>query len=394
LIRRVAPALVGAAMIAAAPADTPEAITAARMKAFPMSRVVEAVEAYTPAEPVPGAERALPLAPTRSREAAAAALAGADAYAEAQKSFAFLVMRDGRLVHERYWQGYGPASRFSTASMHKAVMALAYGNAVQAGRIKLDDPVGRYLPEWSADPRGRITLRQLLRMESGLAAPPGPPGPANPATQLTLGPDIRAAALAFPAAEPPGREFAYANVSSQLAGMALDTATPGRYADWLSRTIWQPIGASDASLWLDRPGGTPHLFCCLQATPRDWVRVGELIRNRGRAGGRQVVPAAWLDVMTSPSPRNPNFGMQIWRGSPYAPERRYARNVVLTVKSAEPFKRDDVLFIDGAGGQRVYVIPSAKLTIVRVGKPSTDWDDSRLPNLVLAALDEERRPGR
>ena len=394
MIRAALLSFVAAAAIAAAPADTPEAITAARLKAFPMARAVEAVEAYTPAEAVPGTKASLRLAPAGARRAAATALADADAYAEAQQSFAFLVMRDGRLLHERYWQGFSAASRFSTASMHKTVMALAYGPAIAAGHLRLDDPVGRHLPEWAADARGRVTLRQLLGMTSGLAAPPGPPGPTNLATQLTLGPDIRTTALAFSAADPPGREFAYANVSSQLAGMALDAATPGRYAEWLSGTIWRPIGAGEASLWLDRPGGTPHLFCCLQATPRDWLRVGELIRKRGRAGGRQVVPADWIDAITSPSKLNPNFGMQIWRGTPYAAERRYARSIALTIKSSEPFARDDVLFIDGAGGQRVYVIPSEKLTIVRVGKPSPDWDDSRLPNLVLAALDEKRRPGR
>lgn len=382
-----------AALIAAAPAaDTPEAITAARMAAFPLARGVEAVEAYQPAEAVPGRPIELRLASAADRQAAAAKLATADAYAGEKGSFALLVARDGKLLHERYWDGYGAASRFSTASMHKTVIALAFGVAVGERRLSIDDPVGRHLPEWRDDPRGRITLGQLLGMTAGLSAPPGRE-PSNPNTQLMFGPDIRAAALAFTAGMPPGREFAYANVDSQLAGMALEAATPGRYADWLSRRIWQPIGAEDASLWLDRPGGTPHLFCCLQATARDWLRVGELLRNRGRVGNRQVVPASWVDAMGAPSALNPNFGRQYWRGSPYAAERRYAAKVAMTVKSAEPFDRDDVSFIDGAGGQRVYVVPSERLVIVRIGRPSLDWDDSRLPNLVLRGLDGKGRPG-
>jgi hypothetical protein len=90
--------------------------------------------------------------------------------------------------------------------------------------------------------------------------------------------------------------------------------------------------------------------------------------------------------MTGPSARNPSYGMGVWRGSPHQPVRRYAASIAFTVAAAEPFARDDVVFIDGSGGQRVYVIPSERITIVRIGAPRADWDDSALPNLVLAAL--------
>lgn len=366
----------------------PASVIAERLKAFPIARSVEAVEAYQPAEMVKGGRAAaLPKADSGAIGIAPAAIDAAEAYAREQGSFAFIVMRDGRVVRESYWQGFGPASGFSTASMHKAVMALAFGPAVASGRIALDDPVSRHLPEWRDDPRGRITVAQLLRMESGLETPPpAPPGPAARGTQMMFGPDIRATALAWPASGPPGTEFAYGNVNSQLAGMALQRAVGRRYSDWLSARIWRPIGAGDASLWLDRPGGMPHFFCCLQASARDWARVGELIRLKGRVGRRQIVPASWIAAMAAPGANNPNFGLQLWRGSPHARQRRYGTAIAMTIPAAEPFARDDVLFIDGAGGQRVYIVPSAGLTIVRIGKPSVNWDDSRLPNLLLRGL--------
>jgi len=359
-------------------------VTAARMAAFPIAQAVERVDAYRPAETVKGAPGApLPLAPDGA--VGKAELDLAEAYAEARGSFAFIVAKDGRIVRERYWQDFGAASRFSTASMHKSVMALAYGPAVARGLIALDHPVWRYIPEWRKDPRGSITIEQLLTMSSGLEAPLANT-PDSLGLQLMFSNDIRAAALAFPQRSRPGREFAYWNVNSQLAGMALTRAVGGRYSDWLSRVVWAPIGASDAALWLDRPGGTPRFFCCLQATARDWLRIGELIRNKGRAGSRQVVSADWIARMAAPSRLNPNFGLHIWRGSPYAAERRYSRASAVTVKAAAPFAAEDVLFLDGAGGQRVYVIPSAGITIVRIGKPATDWDDSAMPNMVLEGL--------
>ena len=377
----------------AVPPRTPEeALIAQRMAALPPARGIEGADLYVPARPVPGGRGG--LLPTTTPDAAGiapAAIEAAAAWAEARGSFALIIARDGGIVAQRYWGGHGPRSRFSTASMHKTVMALAYGPAIAEGRIALTDPVGRHLPEWRDDPRGAITIGQLLRMESGLGwppppGPPGPPGPGSPTMRLMFAPDIRAVALETPVAAPPGTRFAYANVDSQLAGEALAAAVGGDYAAWLSQRIWQPIGAAEASLFLDREDGSPHFFCCLQASAMDWVRVGELIRNQGRVRGRQLVPAAWIAAMASPSPLNPNFGLQLWRGHPHSPLRRYSATAALTIPAREPFAREDVLFLDGAGGQRVYVIPSERLTIVRIGNPAADWDDSALPNIILRGL--------
>ena len=351
------------------------------MAEFPFASPVASADAYTPVEIVEGVRTPEPM------PRAASALAGQSAaYAEELDSFALIVAKDGAVVAEHYWQGFGPDSRFSTASMHKPVLALAFGAAVSRGLIGLSDPVAEYLPAWRGDPRGDITLQQLLSMASGLASPPLSRDPASAGMAMMFGDDVTAAALSLDAAEAPGQTFAYANANSQLAGAALAAAVPGRYAEWLSQTIWKPIGAADAALWLDRPDGSPHYFCCLQARARDWLRVGELIRQDGRFGGRQVVPAHWIERMTAPSELNPNFGLQIWRGSPYAPQRRYSAASPVTIPASEPFAADDVVFIDGFGGQRVYIVPSLALTVVRIGKARSDWDDSALINLVIVEL--------
>jgi len=156
------------------------------------------------------------------------------------------------------------------------------------------------------------------------------------------------------------------------------------YSTWLSKKIWRPIGAHDALLWVDERKSTPRYFCCLQARARDWARVGELIRKNGEVGGKQVVSQRWIEQITTPSSANRKFGMNIWRGNPHAAKRYYSPSSAAFIATAEPFLASDVFFIDGAGGQRVYVVPSAGLTVVRIGAPRNDWDDSKLLNYLLS----------
>jgi CubicO group peptidase (beta-lactamase class C family) len=376
--------LILALAFAAAPIaaqDDPVALTAARIKAFPAAQSVERVDAYAPAETVKGRPRALPVA-KGTGGIDPAALASAQAYADQQKTFALIVMRDGKVAYERYAPGYGPANRFSPASMAKTVTALAFGTA----NIPLDARVDRWLSEWKGDPRGAITVRQLLTMSSGLEMLPFSLDPAGKVMQLQFGPDVTRTALSFKAVAPPGSAFQYGNINTQLAGLVLERVTGQRFGTLLSRRIWQPIGADDAMLWLDRDGGTPRLWCCLQATARDYGRIGQLILDKGRTGGRQVVPATWIKAMATPSATNPNYGLQLWIGSPFVAERKYNALSPLVARASKPYARDDVLLMDGAVGQRVYVVPSERLVIVRIGESAMGWDDSELPNRVLAGI--------
>ncbi len=365
-----------------------------RLATFPADKLVAAVDWYQPQEVVKGAptSRAIPLAakPTLASDA----IAAATAYADAQKSYALLVWRKGALEVEHYTAGFDRTSRYETASMHKTVVALAIGAAVAAGKIKsVDDPIARYIPELAGTRRGALPLRAYLEMASGIETP-RPGGDDSVYYQYYLGDDLDADVARWPDTCAPRTEFCYANANTHYLGRALSNATGMRYADWLSQAIWQPIGASEARLWLDKAGGSPRYSCCLMATAQDWLRVGRLILDKGRvggrvggrAGGRQILPANWIASMSAPSPANPNYGWQVWRGSPHAPSRIYGKSIKAKVPAAEPFARDDVVYLDGSAGQRVYVIPSADMVVVRIGTPSIDWDDSHLPNLLLKGL--------
>lgn len=336
---------------------------------------------YRPALPLADCRKA--ALPQRVPDARLkAALTEAQAYSDSKSGLGLLVLQDGAIIHEQYAQGLTGDQPLVSASMAKPVLALAIGIAIRKGVIgSIDDPLSRYLPEWAGDPRGAITIEQALQMRTGL-------GPSDFRAVL-LGPDVGAAAMATPLAGEPGASFAYNNAVSQLLVTALDrhlrkSGKPG-YAAWLEREMWCPTGNGAASLWADQTG-SPRGYAGLNASVHDWARIGEVIRTGGRAGRRQVVPRRWIAAMTQPSPANAQFGYHVWLGREWTAQRRYSPENPLTIPHAEPFAAPDIVYFDGFGGQRVYIVPSRGLTIVRFGEVNMTWDDAVLPNIILRAI--------
>jgi CubicO group peptidase (beta-lactamase class C family) len=132
----------------------------------------------------------------------------------------------------------------------------------------------------------------------------------------------------------------------------------------------------------------PRVFCCLDATARDWLRVGLLILNKGTVNNQQIVSTSWIDQMTTPSILNPNYGYLTWLGTEHKERRAYNRKSSATAFHKEPFIDNDVIYLDGFGGQRVYIVPSKKLVIVRTGDIQMEWDDSFLVNTISKGINQ------
>jgi CubicO group peptidase (beta-lactamase class C family) len=316
---------------------------------------------------------------------AAKPLVAAEALASKTSTVALLVWHRGALRYEKYWPPFDATTRTNPNSMHKTVLALAIGAAVTDGVIpSRDSKASRWLTEWQGDARRDVTVEDLLRMHSGVELPRFGTWKA---TKLLLGSDLPGAVLSLGYSRAPGTYFEYNNASSQLLLLLLERATGQRYADYLSSRLWQPLGAAEAGLWMDREGGVPRGFCCLFASARDWLRVGLLLAADGKVGERQLVASEWVQAMKTPSSTNPNFGMHLWLSSPRGTQRKYNDYSVKAFHS-EKFLADDIYYIDGFGGQRVYIVPSRELIVVRTGVSQLDWDDGPLINTIIRAADE------
>jgi CubicO group peptidase (beta-lactamase class C family) len=293
----------------------------------------------------------------------AQALEQAARYAGEHGSRALIVARHDHIVFERYWQGTNFDTLSDAQSFTPLLAALATGVAVAHRLIGWpDEPLGLLLSEWSADARGAITVRNLLQMSSGLAA------------QHSLDvPDLNAAVLSLPLAGSPGVTRLEQPADPQLLALALERATQQRYAAYLSTVLWRRLGAADAWLWLDHPGGTAHADCCLFAHQGDWIRVGQLLLRDGNYRGTEVIRGGWVSQMRAPAKSDANFGSFLRLGMTPPPGQ-------------EGFAARDVYAVGGRGGNRLWLIPSLQIAVLCTGDAAgrdAAWDEARIPNLIM-----------
>ncbi len=297
---------------------------------------------------------------------------------DAGETRALVVYHDGKLVAERYGPGYDRNTRFISWSMAKSVTGVLIGMLVSDGRLRLDYPVPIPLWQRPGDPRGEITLRQLLQMRSGLrhVEAGDPPYDSDEVRMLFLDgrDDMARYAEAQPLQYDAGRKWVYStNTSVILADLAARVLAPGGNADmrrravldYLRTRLFDPVGMHSAVPEFDASGtmiGGSAIF----ATARDWALFGEFLRHRGAAGGVQLVSRQWIDFMTTPSPREAQYGAQIWLN------RRATHGSASLFPDKGPA---DLFACEGHLGQFVLVAPSRRLTVVRLGMTPEDRVD-------------------
>jgi CubicO group peptidase (beta-lactamase class C family) len=268
----------------------------------------------------------------------------------------FLVVEDGRTVLS--WTADDALATRDVASVQKSITALLVGRAVQDGLVSVDDPVASHLgPTWAAESEGAVTVMQLLTMTSG------------------LGDDLVAQS-------PPGERWyyntpAYAQLHGVLeavTGMALDELA----AQWL----FEPIGA-DVARFVRRRGLATSAFAAwgLQSDVGDLVKVGQVVLD----GGRPVIADRdWIETVTSTSQTsNESYGALWWLNGkaggllpgPAAPS--FTGPLV-------PSAPADMVAALGRDDQKLYVVPSERLIVARLGERA----GNRTAN-ALSSFDDE-----
>jgi CubicO group peptidase (beta-lactamase class C family) len=252
---------------------------------------------------VPGAE--LQRSTPEAEQLDAGALKALVSAAEASSSDALVVLRNGKLVGEWYFgKPRGPIEAMSTT---KSVVGLVIGKLIDDGKLKsLDQPVHELfpeLPDWNKGRKARITLRHLLEQSSGIKAD-------RNTKEIYASTDFVKLALAADISTEPGATFFYNNKAVNLLAGVVERAT-GRKLDEVARdALFAPLGIVDTRWEKDR-AGNPHAMSGLQIHPVDLAKLGQLVLDRGRWRGKQLLGEAWIDAM-SRGGVNPGYGLLWW----------------------------------------------------------------------------------
>lgn len=286
---------------------------------------------------------------------------------------AVVVVRDGRIVGERYAPGFPADMPQLGWSMTKTITAAIIGTLVKDGRLSLDQR--RLFGDWHVDARAGISISDLMAMSSGLAFRETYGGVSDATRMLFLEPDMAAFAAAQPLEAPVGTVFAYSSGTTLMLSRLWQEAVGPDAMNWPARRLFGPLGMHSAVLEPDASGtfvGSSNLY----ATPRDWARFGQLLLQEGVWKGEDLLPPGFVKWMREPAPAsNGSYGRgQLWL---HGLSSSVEKDIMLGIP-------EGTYWLSGHDGQSMAIVPSLNMVVLRMGLTPTST--GHRPQPLVAAV--------
>ena len=296
-----------------------------------------------------------------------------------RRTKAVVVVHDGKVIAERYAAGIGVDTPLLGFSMTKSVVNALIGLLTQQGLTSPSMPAP--IPEWRGDVRREIEVEHLLRMTTGLALDETNSG-FDPASQMVyLHDDMAGFAVNAAIVAPPGTRWAYSSPTTQLLARIVRDAVggPEQTLAFAWRELFNPLGMRNVTLEFDA-SGTLQGSTYMLASARDWARFGLLYLNDGIVGGKRVLHEDWVDFSAAAT-LDTDYGAGFWTNrSEHSRAKGRARLGIPR----------DAFFASGDLGQRIVIMPSQHLAVVRLGDSVDPTGDirglGRLVKEVIAAV--------
>lgn len=291
-----------------------------------------------------------------------------DEFVDASNTSALLVIKDGKIIYERYAHGDSVDSLHTSFSVAKSFVSALVGIAIAEGHIKsVDDPIRQYLPALTSKTYDDVTIRHVLTMSSGVQfneTYTDPESDINRMGIMTQKMSYLEYINTLERAHRPGTYNHYASINTQLLGILLVTVTGKSLTDYMQDKLWTPLGMEHNGMWVLDEQGYELAMGGLAASARDYARLGLLYLNEGKWGARQLVPRQWVhDSVTpdaphlmpgkNPASSNPSgYGYQWWT----------------------PREWDGDFLARGIWGQNIYVHPGNGVVIVKLAADEKNFD--------------------
>ncbi|MDH6251813.1 CubicO group peptidase (beta-lactamase class C family) [Chryseobacterium sp. H1D6B] len=283
----------------------------------------------------------------------------------------FVVIRDGKLLHEQYWNGYNQLSKTNSFSMAKAVTVMLLGKALEEGKIKnINEKLSEFYSEFKDKEFGnKVTLKNLAQMEAGLDWDEDYKNPLLPNAKAYYGRSLAKAVFSRDFKEEPGKRYEYQSGSTQLLGFALKKALNQSLASYLSEKFWTPLGMEQNATWSTDNNGMEKTYCCIHSNARDFAKLGQLFLDDGKVGDVQVLNQDFMNEMRTPTQNSEEiYGMGLW------------------INNDNPIKH---YYFLGLQGQYIIMVPEHKMVIVRTGSyTNSPKNDRGRPDQVRLIVNE------
>lgn len=286
---------------------------------------------------------------------------GFETWLERAQTTAFIVLQNDTIIYENYFNGFNKDSVFTSFSVAKSFVSTLVGLAISEGYIKgEDDKITEYLPGLMEKDTcfSKIAIKDLLSMSSGIAySDEGFPSDDDITYQS---PDLRKATLEnVRISEQPGKHWLYNNYNPLLLGIILEQTTGRPVSKYAEEKLWKKMGGGNASWSLDEQG-FEKMESGINCSVYDYARFGELILDKGRYKGEQVIPEAWIRKATQPQKKPQGY-------YDFLLDKNVYFNYFWWGKFRGSQENDNDFFGLGNKGEYVYICPQKKLVIIRLG---------------------------
>ncbi|RFS17608.1 serine hydrolase [Emticicia sp. C21] len=222
---------------------------------------------------------------------------------DSNNTHAFLVIQNGKLLYELYWDGYSKDSISGSFSAAKSIISMLVGIAVEESKIKsLDEPVGNYVPHFKEGDLAKVRIKDLLTMSSGSNYKESDQSYLGLSARMYYADDEEYVVNLMEAEEAPGVNWEYRSGDTQVLGLVLEKAFGKDISTLASEYFMKPMGAEHDALWLlDGEKKHEKAFCCFNGIARDFARFGELMLTNGKWKDKQIVPEAYMKTAMTPA---------------------------------------------------------------------------------------------
>lgn len=283
-----------------------------------------------------------------------------------------IISQSNKILFEEYYNGFNKDSLHDTRSSFKSITSLLAGIAIDKGLFNVEDNIGQYITEWKNDPRGSITVKNLLEMKSGLACE----------GFFGIGPDCESEMwetddwlnyiLHIPMRHEPGLNWAYTSMEPELIGVIISRTSGLTLIDFAKTHLFEPLGITNYE-WYITPKGRGYAAGSFFIRPMDMLKIAQLVLDRGNWQGKQIVSESWINESTN---CKTDVEMSF---------TRYARTENARYKTAKygyfwyrenlEYKniKTELIFASGNGGQYMMILKEYDAAIVFTGSNYGNW---------------------